>query len=210
MIRNRCLECWVLYIIYNIYSLLSAQNCLNQVSKVRLRDIFQFLPDTKSRGAPRGVLEKSSCEGSCPSCGLGYASGWVTEMAFGLPRTWPWGSAYHPGTSHLRSLTPASSSEWAPCWFAASLLGVLLLVVVLQAAPGPGALHCCSVHANPQAATIVHCWVDGAEPKRKAVLSPVQRGSDSHRWLGALGHEGMKILDPSDWNEFQCLGTEVE
>lgn len=70
---------------------------------------------------------------------------------------WAMGIGLSSWTSHLRSLTPASSSEWRTCCFAASLLGVLPLVVVLQAAPGPGALHCCSVHANPQAATIVHC-----------------------------------------------------
>lgn len=81
MIRNRCLECGVLYIIYNIYSLLSAQNCLNQVSKFRLRDIFQFLPDTKSRGAPQGVLGKSSCEGSRPLVV------WVTPL--GGWQRWP-------------------------------------------------------------------------------------------------------------------------
>lgn len=56
---------------------------------------------------------------------------------------------------------------------------------------------------------IVHSWVDRAEPKQKAVFWPDQQGSDTHWWLAALGHEGKKILDPGNWNEFQHPGTEV-
>lgn len=57
---------------------------------------------------------------------------------------------------------------------------------------------------------IVHSWVDRAESwKHKAVFSPDQQGSDTHRWGAALGHEERQILDSGDWNEFQQPGTEV-